>query len=202
MANPKRRADHVCRQCGKTFYPPRTPSLKRPYLYCSNTCRGIATRVNPAMTEVERNRQRANEWFYANRERAREKRKELYQRNRDKAIKDADTWRRTNPDKAKINKHNTYLRHKDKWKRDNAIRQARERGAEGTFTDEDIIAQYDAQNGICAYCDTPLNGVYDIDHVIPVSRGGTNWPDNLVCTCRFCNRSKADKLLSEWFHDS
>jgi hypothetical protein len=36
------------------------------------------------------------------------------------------------------------------------------------------------------------------DHVVPLSRGGTNERDNLVCCCIPCNSSKADRLLSEW----
>lgn len=36
------------------------------------------------------------------------------------------------------------------------------------------------------------------DHVIPLSRGGTNDEGNLVCACLPCNSSKNDRLLSEW----
>lgn len=36
------------------------------------------------------------------------------------------------------------------------------------------------------------------DHVVPLSRGGTNEQDNLVACCGPCNVSKSDRLLSEW----
>lgn len=35
------------------------------------------------------------------------------------------------------------------------------------------------------------------DHVIPRSRGGTDFPDNLVMTCRPYNSRKGARLLSE-----
>jgi 5-methylcytosine-specific restriction endonuclease McrA len=37
-----------------------------------------------------------------------------------------------------------------------------------------------------------------VEHIIPLSRGGTNDPENVVLACRRCNFSKQDRLLSEW----
>ncbi len=92
------------------------------------------------------------------------------------------------------------------WRKDNpqkhrAIKQrrrARNRGAEGVFTDADIQSIYEQQQGVCAYCQIPLNGIYHIDHIHPLSRGGSNWPDNLACACGHCNTSKGNRLISEW----
>ena len=75
---------------------------------------------------------------------------------------------------------------------------ARRRQAKGTHTAQDIQKQYANQKGRCYYCHTKISGVYHIDHVIPLSRGGTNWPDNLVIACPSCNRSKYNKLPHEW----
>jgi len=53
-------------------------------------------------------------------------------------------------------------------------------------------------NGFCPYCGTPLkpehpDGVqFAVDHRIPVSRGGTNDPRNLIAACHPCNNSKGD----------
>ena len=35
---------------------------------------------------------------------------------------------------------------------------------------------------------------FQIDHVIPISKGGSDTLDNLVASHRKCNRSKSDKL--------
>ena len=49
-------------------------------------------------------------------------------------------------------------------------------------------------NNICVYCGHPSE---HIDHVIPVSRGGTNNTNNLVAACSSCNHRKFNHLLSE-----
>ena len=50
------------------------------------------------------------------------------------------------------------------------------------------------QEGRCAGCDTEFPfRAFDIDHVIPQSRGGTDHPDNLQLLCSHCNRVKGDR---------
>lgn len=47
----------------------------------------------------------------------------------------------------------------------------------------------------CVYCSaTPTS----VDHVVPLSRGGTHWEGNLVPACKRCNSSKGTRLLTEW----
>lgn len=50
-------------------------------------------------------------------------------------------------------------------------------------------------SGFCAYCNSPAT---DLDHVIPLSRGGLDEPLNVVPACRSCNCSKGTKLPLEW----
>jgi 5-methylcytosine-specific restriction endonuclease McrA len=52
-------------------------------------------------------------------------------------------------------------------------------------------------NHTCRYCGV-VGGRLECDHVIPVSRGGTNEDDNLATACFPCNRSKRARLISEW----
>lgn len=54
---------------------------------------------------------------------------------------------------------------------------------------EEIINQY---NGHCANCGATEN--LHIDHIHPVSRGGSNDPSNLQVLCSGCNLEKADKV--------
>lgn len=48
----------------------------------------------------------------------------------------------------------------------------------------------------CRYCASDC-GPFEIDHVMPWSRGGRNEEINLVLSCRTCNRSKGNKTLRE-----
>lgn len=51
----------------------------------------------------------------------------------------------------------------------------------------------------CAYCGKLLSTyTVTIDHVVPLSRGGTNDPENLRWCCKKCNTAKGSKLYDEW----
>ncbi len=49
----------------------------------------------------------------------------------------------------------------------------------------------------CQYCGE-RGGRLECDHKHPVARGGSHDDENLVTACRTCNRSKRDKLITEW----
>ena len=53
-------------------------------------------------------------------------------------------------------------------------------------------------NFTCQYCGASAPDVIlEIDHIKPVSKGGTNSILNLVTSCRNCNRGKTNKVLSD-----
>lgn len=52
-----------------------------------------------------------------------------------------------------------------------------------------------AKKGWCIYCGLDA---YTIDHMTPVSRGGTNDPENLVIACRACNMEKGNMTYDEY----
>jgi 5-methylcytosine-specific restriction endonuclease McrA len=49
----------------------------------------------------------------------------------------------------------------------------------------------------CAYCGAQPSTL-EIEHVVPLSRGGLHEFNNIVPVCSHCNRRKGPKLLSEW----
>lgn len=49
---------------------------------------------------------------------------------------------------------------------------------------------YRKSNGICCICGKPLGDGYNIDHIIPLSREGTNAVENLRAVHPTCNRFK------------
>ncbi len=50
----------------------------------------------------------------------------------------------------------------------------------------------------CQYCgNRPPDVVLEVDHIHPVSKGGTSEAPNLTTSCFDCNRGKRDKVLSE-----
>lgn len=60
------------------------------------------------------------------------------------------------------------------------------------------LSLYSAQGGICYLCDNKFTFKdMEIDHVIPVSKGGKHEPENVKMCCGTCNRRKGAKSLSE-----
>lgn len=49
------------------------------------------------------------------------------------------------------------------------------------------------QGWICKHCNSMLNASYEVDHVIPLWRGGSNNRTNLVALCRNCHGQKTFK---------
>lgn len=81
-----------------------------------------------------------------------------------------------------------------------AERSARRRGRMDVTEHEWLVlraATFARDGFICAYCNDE-DGPHQIDHIVPVGRGGRSTLDNLSVACGPCNASKRDRLLSEW----
>jgi len=89
-----------------------------------------------------------------------------------------------------------------------AIRRKRLSKAEGNHTGEDIYRLWELQNRKCYFCWRPLwvsftilgetkilpaFGEYEVEHLTPISKSGTNWPYNIALTCKECNQRKSDR---------
>lgn len=121
-----------------------------------------------------------------------------YKANPEKEIKRSRDFRVKNPTYI----HDWYINSKERLtplrRVYSAKRRALEAQADGYHTTDDIEQIYFDQEGRCGYCGIQLFGKYHLEHIVPLSRGGSNWPDNLLLTCSDCNLSKNDKTLPEW----
>ena len=78
-------------------------------------------------------------------------------------------------------------------------RRARMRNAEGSFTLKEWEELKDRHNNRCAECgkSEPFNQYrkyLTIDHIIPLSKNGTNYISNIQPLCFVCNSVKKDKV--------
>lgn len=124
--------------------------------------------------------------------------REWYRENRERAIQNVKEYIRRNRDKFRVWANTSRLRHMDERRAILRNYRARKQAADGTHTAEDVLAIYEDQGGHCGYCGIALQGEFHIDHMTPLSRGGSNSPDNLIAACMLCNTSKGAKTVVEW----
>ena len=72
-------------------------------------------------------------------------------------------------------------------------------GSPGNHTLDDIRAQYGRQAGRCFWCHRKVQWRdKHVDHVTPLSKGGSDGPENLVISCAHCNHRKSAKHPMDW----
>jgi 5-methylcytosine-specific restriction endonuclease McrA len=77
-------------------------------------------------------------------------------------------------------------------------RRARLKGAMRHHTANDVRVSIEVQQGRCFYCEADVPIKYTVDHLIPLVRGGSDGPENIVIACASCNFRKADKTPEEF----
>lgn len=116
-----------------------------------------------------------NQYYINNREKMLKINNQYYIDNRDKMLEQNKQWRIANPEKVIAKKIN---------------RRAMELNATGKFTADDIAQLLVLQKGKCAICHCSIKNGYHVDHIVPLSKGGSNSKENLQLLCPTCNLSK------------
>jgi hypothetical protein len=131
------------------------------------------------------------------------KRKQRNFLNREDLNKKKNEWRINNLEKSRESVRRSMRKRRSTEgavKREVArYRSLRKKSKVFLFTSRDDKRLLARQNNRCAYCDCLLTAkTKNLDHVLPVSRGGSYGIANLVYACQSCNSSKSNKFLIEW----
>lgn len=122
----------------------------------------------------------ANQWRVKNPEKARDYAKQWAEDNAEKVDESRKKWAANNPEAVRSNSR---------------ARRARRCGAEGFHKANEIAAILKRQKHKCAECGVSVRdkGSAEVDHIMPLALGGSNWPSNLQILCVKCNRKKGAK---------
>lgn len=149
-------------------------------------------------------------------EKIRESARRSYAKDPEKEKQRSKRWREANPEKraeywdnfgkekvrayreANLEDVKDYQR---RWRQENREtvyayihkRRALKKGSGGTHTSADLNEIFAAQKGRCALCRINLGSSKHIDHIMPLSRGGSNGRANIQFLCPSCNLSKGAK---------
>ncbi len=103
-------------------------------------------------------------------------------------------WRKRNPGSEYEGNKRWITENKERMAHLKARRYARERGAEGNHTLEEWQVLKAKFNNICVSC---FEGkLLSKDHIIPLSKGGTDYINNIQPLCHSCNSRKYNKVIN------
>lgn len=188
-----------CIQCSKLYHAK---------WYANNSDKRIAQTTLWRKENPEKSREYSSNWYHRNSEKTKEYSSLYYINNREKIKKYSLDWSANNPEKVKTRSAKYYEDNVEKILlnakeyRDNnkelfriiyKNRKARRKSNGGKLSKDIVEKLMKLQKGKCPCCRLPLGNDFHIDHIIPLSKGGTNTDDNVQLLRAKCNLQKNAK---------
>jgi 5-methylcytosine-specific restriction endonuclease McrA len=130
---------------------------------------------------------RGSLYYQTHKEQAAESGRLRYQKNRDKRLRYSKEWRKRNPEKSR----------RILQRRKALVRNA-------PIGNEDLIFEWrsrwiNRRYAVCYWCKTKvLTSRCQVDHIVPLAKGGSHSVENLCISCEPCNHSKHAKMPDVW----
>ena len=134
---------------------------------------------------MKRNAAKAREamsrWRAAHREQDRANKRDYYARNPERSKAAVAAYRLANPEVVRVVRR---------------LRRAREVAAVGAYATAQWLELVGLYGGRCGYCG--IAATLEPDHRVPLSRGGSNFIENIIPCCRRCNTRKRTATEDEF----
>lgn len=149
-------------------------------------------------------RAKDREKYRLNKEKMRLRSKEYRTKNHEKILARNRAYRQKKPGLVRGLEKSYRVRNPENVAASRRNRYARKVGSVDQHTGADVKAIWDRQKHKCATpnCKRPIQASgkhkYHVDHIVPLSKGGSNGKDNIQILCAFCNVSKNAKSPEQW----
>ena len=207
-----------CSKCNKslpvtTEYFSKSNNAKGGYYTICKDCKRIKYAEWYADNKKKR-RSSARNWYINNRERVNQATTDRRRLNPEKARESRKRYYETHKDEIKAKEHKRFSENKERsallhriWRKSHkeysaiwARRyRARKFSAEGSHSIKDVSLILKNQSYKCWWCGKSVKSKkYHVDHIIPLSKGGSDNAANLCIACPECNMSKGSKTSQEY----
>ena len=132
-------------------------------------------------------------WEAANPEKITNYSKEYYDHNRDSLLPKSRAWHAKNKDRHRALNKRWHAANPEARRIHQSKRRARRKACAGNFTPAQIRELFAKQREKCVFCLISIKQSYHIDHIMPLSRGGSNGIGNIQLLCPICNQRKYAK---------
>lgn len=133
------------------------------------------------------------EWYKANKTRIADLRKSYCQANKVEIAKKKKAYNQANKVKIAARTKLYQQSNPEIFRRAKQKRRAIKRQAFGTISKGITEKLMALQRGKCAVCKASVKDKHHLDHIMPLSLGGTNEDSNIQILCPSCNCSKGAK---------
>lgn len=134
---------------------------------------------------------RVAKWRNANPKKYENQKKKQYRINKHQMNARVQEWRSKNRERHNAQNRDWAKRNKDKILAKTHKRRAMQRNARGKWGAGDLVLLRKVLGKTCMRCGSKDR--ISIDHVVPITKGGTNYPANLQFLCRSCNSGKNNR---------